>query len=85
MAADVEQLVAMMRKHKIMSLHTPDGVKIDLHPSVFDPDAPAEAPDTEKGPDLDEIGSTGTSRAQQLAILGQVFEDDFVKSSKKAR
>lgn len=84
MAADIEQLVSMMKKNKIMSLRTPDGVAIDLHPSAFDPDALPDVPDTEKGPDENEIGNTGTSRAQQMAILGQVFEGDFVKSPKKA-
>lgn len=84
MAADIEMLVNMMKKNKIMSLHTPDGVAIDLHPSAFEPEALDAPKADEKGPDMDEIGPTGMSRAQQIALLGQVFESDFDKSPKKA-
>lgn len=75
---DVTELVAMMKANKIQALKLPDGTAIELAPDAFDA-PPFEPPPAVDGPNLDERGSAGMTRRDQLELFGQVFEADFRK------
>lgn len=66
-----------MRENKILHLRLPDGLEITLHPEALLPSTPAAQPETVDGPPLDERGSTGMTRREQIDLLGQTFEADF--------
>ena len=75
----LEETVEFMKAHKILALKLPDGTAVSLDPSAFEP-APAKIePELIDGPDLDEQGSGGMTRRQQIELLGCVYESDFRK------
>ncbi len=69
--------VAFMLANKITSFKTPDGLEMTLSPEAFVPPKEKVKPDTDEGPNLDELGSAGQSRREQLELFGTTFENDF--------
>ncbi len=73
------EAVQFMVEHKILSLKTPDGLEISLHPEALASKGTDVKDDDVDGPDLDERGSTGMTRREQDELFGQTFEGDFAK------
>jgi hypothetical protein len=67
------EAVAFMRLHNIEHLRLPDGLEITLGPDII----PPPKPDRVDGPDLNERGSGGMTRQEQIELFGQVYETDF--------
>lgn len=70
------EAVEFMKKNHITHLRLPDGLELRLADDAF---AQAALPAVEQptGPDENEVGRTGQTRAQQVALFGTVFEADF--------
>ncbi len=75
----LEETVAFMKTNKILALRTPEGLEVSLDPTAFDEAPKTPAPEAAGGPNMDEVGSKGMTRQQQIDLLGQVFESDFKK------
>lgn len=71
--------VDFMLKNKITSFKTPDGLEITLSPEALAPPQTKVESESVGGPNLDELGSAGQSRREQLELFGTTFEQDFKK------
>ncbi len=76
----LEETVSWMKKEKILALKLPDGTAISLDPEAFA--LPPPEPEADGGLDLDEVGSTGMTRREQLELLGRTFDADFKKAKR---
>lgn len=73
------EAVKFMRENKVITLRTPDGLEVQLDPASFQDSAMPLDSAIAGGPDMDEVGSRGMSRRQQIELFDQIFEDDFRK------
>lgn len=73
---DVKEAIAFMRENKVLHLKLPDGLEVSLDPEAF---VAKPVADEITGPDMDERGSAGLTRREQMDLYGQWFEGDFPK------
>jgi len=71
--------IKMMKEHKIIHLRLPDGLELTLSPEAFAAPAADVKADPVDEKHLDERGSSGMTRREQLELLGTTFEADWKK------
>lgn len=78
------EAIAFMKENRIVSMKTPDGLELVLHPEAFQPDRVDVKPDAVDEAPMNVVGSTGMTRQEQIDLYGTTFEADFksVKAKK---
>lgn len=75
-----QEAVRFMRENNIAHLKLENGIEITLGSAPDTAALPKADPTEEKK--MNEIGTGGMSRRQQIELFGQVFESDFPKAVK---
>lgn len=79
---DAKEAIQFMKENKVLHLRLPDGLELTLAPGALI-EAPAlPEPSEREDPTLDERGSTGMTRREQIELLGTTFEGDFPRKRK---
>lgn len=74
-----DEAIAFMKKNKVLHLKLADGLELHLAVDAFREEPATPVVDEKEDPTLDERGSSGMTRREQIELLGGVYEADFRK------